>query len=150
MFKRGFISVLAGLLLALAASAAQPSKAGIGLVLFEPTGLTAKVWMSRSAAIAGGLGWSAEKDHYLHLHVDFLFYRHRLTADRNLDLDFYLGAGGKLIFRDFDNAWLRFPLGLDFHLRKSPLNFFFEVVPSSNFSDLKVFGAIGFRYLFQP
>jgi hypothetical protein len=64
-------------------------------------------------------------------------------------LDFYFGAGGKLVFRDFDNAWLRLPLGLDFLLRKSPLNFFFEIVPSSNLSDFKIFGAIGFRYLFQ-
>jgi hypothetical protein len=150
MFKRILISILAGWLLVLPASAAQTGRSAVGLILFEPTGLTGKVWMSRSAAIAGGLGWSAEKDHYLHLHVDFLFYRHRLASDRNLDLDFYLGAGAKLVFRDFNNAWLRFPAGLDFLLRKSPLNFFFEIVPSSNFSDLKVFGAIGFRYLFQP
>jgi hypothetical protein len=72
-----------------------------------------------------------------------------LAADRNLDLDFYLGLGGKIIFRDEDVAWLRVPLGVDFLLRKSPLNFFFELVPSFNFSKLKLFGAIGFRYVFQ-
>jgi hypothetical protein len=149
MFKRTLISILAVWMMVLGVSAAPPGKAGLGLVFFEPTGLTGKIWMSRSVAIAGALGWSAEKDHYLHLHFDFLFYRHRLTSDRNLDLDFYFGAGGKLVFRDFDNAWLRLPLGLDFLLRKSPLNFFFEIVPSSNLSDLKIFGAIGFRYLFQ-
>jgi len=149
MIKRALMGILVACFLASAASAAQPGKTGVGLILFEPSGLTGKAWLSRSAALAGGIGWSAEENHYLHLHADFLFYRHRLAADRNLDLDFYLGAGAKIVFRDSDNAWLRFPLGIDFLLRRSPLNFFFEVVPSFNFSDLKLFGAIGFRYVFQ-
>jgi hypothetical protein len=55
----------------------------------------------------------------------------------------------KIVFRDFDNAWFRVPLGVDFLLRKSPLNLFFELVPSFNFSDLKLFGAIGFRTIFE-
>ena len=149
LIKRAVIGCLAACLLVASASAAQSGKVGVGLVLFEPSGLTAKVWLGRSTALAGGIGWSAEENHYLHLHADFLFYRHRLAGDRNLDLDFYLGAGGKIVFRDSDNAWFRFPLGVDFLLRKSPLNFFFEVVPSFNFSDLKLFGAIGFRYIFE-
>jgi hypothetical protein len=143
------IGILAAFFLLSEASAAQLARAGVGLILFEPSGLTGKTWLSRSAALAGGIGWSAEKDHYLHLHVDFLFLRHRLAGDSNVDLDFYLGAGGKIVFRDYDNAWLRLPLGIDFLLRKSPLNFFFEVVPTFDFSDLKLFGAIGFRYVFQ-
>jgi hypothetical protein len=149
MIKRPALGLLAVCFLALAASAAQPGKVALGLILFEPSGLTAKTWLSRATALAGGIGWSAEENHYLHLHADFLFFRRGLAADRNLDLEFYLGAGGKIIFRDSDNAWLRLPLGVDFLLRKSPLNFFFEVVPSFNFSELKLFGAIGFRYIFQ-
>ncbi|HUU38173.1 MAG TPA: hypothetical protein VMW46_08215 [Candidatus Desulfaltia sp.] len=35
-----------------------------------------------------------------------------------------------------------------FLLKRSPLNFFFEVVPSFNFSKLRLFGTIGFRYVF--
>ena len=150
MRKRATVGLLVVGFLLSGASAARPAgRAGIGLILFEPSGLTGKMWLRESAALAGGLGWSAEKDHYLHLHLDFLFWRHRLAADRNLDLDFYIGAGGKVIFRDFDNAWLRLPLGLDIPLRRSPFNFFFEIVPSFNFSDFKLFGAIGFRYIFQ-
>ena len=149
MLRRALIAVLAACFLISAASAAQPARTGVGLILFEPSGLTGKAWLTRSTALAGGIGWSAEKDHYLHLHVDFLFLRYGLGADTNLDLDFYLGVGGKIIFRDSDTAWLRVPLGVDFLLRKSPFNFFFEVVPSFNFSDVKLFGAIGFRYIFE-
>lgn len=149
MLRRHLIIILSVCFLLSAASAAQPARAGVGLILFEPSGLTGKVWLNRSTALAGGIGWSPEKDHYLHLHVDFLFLRYSLASDANLGLDFYLGAGGKIIFRDYDSAWFRVPLGVDFNLRKSPLNFFFEIVPSFNFSEIKVFGAVGFRYMFQ-
>lgn len=122
MLSRVMIGILVAFFLLSEASAAQLARAGVGLILFEPSGLTGKAWLSRSAALAG---------------------------DSNLDLDFYLGAGGKIVFRDYDNAWLRLPLGIDFLLRMSPLNFFFELVPTFDFSDLKLFGAIGFRYVFQ-
>jgi hypothetical protein len=149
MTKKLPASVLFLLFLGPAVSAAGPGRLGVGIILFDPSGLSAKAWLGPSSALAGGIGWSAEENHYLHIHADFLFYRHRLAGDRNLDLDFYLGAGGKIIFRDKDNAWLRVPLGVDFLLRRSPLNFFFELVPSFNFSELKLFGAIGFRYVFD-
>jgi hypothetical protein len=149
MPRRSLIVALGACFLLSAASAAQPVRAGVGLVLFEPSGLTGKAWLRGPTALAGGIGWSAEKNHYLHIHMDFLFLRYRLAADSNLDLDLYLGAGGKIIFRSTDNGWLRLPLGIDFLLRKSPINIFFEVVPSFNFSDVKLFGAIGFRYIFQ-
>jgi hypothetical protein len=148
MIKRSLMLLLAFCCLG-AMARGQSNIYGVGLVLFEPTGLTGKAWLGRSAALGGGIGWSAEENHYLHLHLDFLFLRQRLAGDRNLDLDLYFGLGGKIIFRDEDMAWLRVPLGVDFLLRKSPLNFFFEVVPSFNFSELKLFAAIGFRYMFQ-
>lgn len=149
MIKRSLLIILLVCGLAPAAARAQSGKIGVGLVLFEPTGLTGKTWFAGSTALAGGIGWSTEENHYLHIHLDFLFLRQRLAADRNLDLDFYLGLGGKIIFRDEDMAWLRVPLGVDFLLRRSPLNFFFEIVPSFDFSEFKLFGAIGFRYVFQ-
>lgn len=136
------------LLLAGAASPAPAGRYGAGLILLDPSGLSIKAWLPGSKAVAGGIGWSAEADHYLHLHADYLFKAVRLVSDRNLTIDFYLGAGGKVIFRDFDNAWIRIPLGIDLLLRRSPLNFFFEVVPSFNFSRRKLSGAIGFRYVF--
>jgi hypothetical protein len=148
MSQKILLGLSAFLLLVSTAFPAPSGNFGIGLVLWDPSGLSAKAWMRGSTAIAGGLGWSAEESHYLHIHADFLFLDIPLASDRNLNLDFYLGAGGKLIFRDYNNAWFRVPLGIDFLLKRSPLNFFFEVVPSFNFSELKLFGAVGFRYVF--
>jgi opacity protein-like surface antigen len=149
VFERGAIAALAACLLVSAAPAAQPGKVGVGLIFVDPTGLTGKAWLSGSAALAAGIGWSAEESHYLHLHLDFLFYRLGLAAGPNLELEFYLGAGGKFIFRDSDTAWLRLPLGIDCLLRRSAFHFFFEVVPSFNFSRVKLLGAAGFRYAFR-
>jgi hypothetical protein len=150
MAKKAILRVLTAFFILAGPALAQANRFGIGLCLFEPSGLSAKAWLSRQTALDAGIGWSAEENHYLHIHADFVFYNIRLAGDNNLDLAFYLGAGGKIIFRDYDRAWFRFPLGLDFMLKKAPLNFFFEVIPSFNFSKLKLFGAVGFRYLFNP
>jgi hypothetical protein len=121
---------------------------GIGMVLLDPSGLTAKAWLGRGQAVDGAVGWSEWQDHYLHVQADYLFVDRRLTGDRNLDLDGYIGVGGKLIFRDNDPAWMRVPLGLDFKFKNAPLNFFFEVAPAFNFRTVRMTGALGIRYLF--
>jgi hypothetical protein len=127
---------------------AQPKQFGIGLALFDPSGLTGKAWLGNGRAINGAIGWSEEKGHYLDILADFLFYDKRVAGDGNLDLDAYIGIGGKIIFRDDDPAWIRLPLGFDMRLKRSPVDVFFEVAPSTNFSIVRVSGAIGFRYLF--
>jgi hypothetical protein len=147
--KFGFLAIFLFLSVRIAGLTAAPRRFGVGLVLIEPSGLTGKAWLGGSLALAGAIGWSAEENHYLHIHGDLLFLDSRLAGDRNLDLDFYLGVGGKIIFRDYDSAWFRVPLGLEFRLRKAPINIFFEVVPTFNFSEIKLLGAVGFRYLFS-
>ncbi len=148
MTKKCLLGIGAALILGSLSFSSPSTKIGVGLILVDPSGLSAKAWLDGSKAIAGGLGWSAEESHYLHIHADFLFTTVRLASDKNLDLDFALGFGGKIVFRDYDSAWFRVPLGIDFRLKRSPLNFFFEVVPSFNFSEFKLLGAIGFRYVF--
>lgn len=126
----------------------QTNPYGLGLSVFEPTGLSGKIWWSR-AALGGAVGWSSLTGHHLHLHVDYLFYRASIHADSRVNFSFYLGAGGKMVFQDHDKAWFRFPLGIDFLSQKSPLNVFFEVVPSFNFSKFDLVGALGLRYTFS-
>lgn len=131
------------------AASAQAKDYGLGMVFFEPTGLTGKVWLNRRAALDAAIGWSAKHDHFLHIHVDYLFYRYSFHNDSRVDFSLYVGAGGTIIFQDNDNAWLRFPLGIDFLAKTCPLNIFFEVIPTFKFSRLDLLGAIGIRYTFR-
>ncbi|MBM3284563.1 MAG: hypothetical protein FJY81_01685 [Candidatus Aminicenantes bacterium] len=149
MAKRIFGLFLAACL-GCANASGQTNRYGLGIVVFEPTGLTGKVWLNKSSALDAAIGWSTLPGHHLHLHADYLFYEYRFHSDSQVDFSFYLGAGGKVIFQEHDNAWFRVPLGIDFLSKKSPLNIFFEVVPSFNFSELDLVGAIGVRYTFTP
>jgi len=126
----------------------QTTKYGLGLIIFDPSGMTAKAWLKKGGAIDGALGWSSMGSHQLQIQADYLFYGARIAGDQDVQFSFYLGVGGKIIFQDQDNAWFRVPLGLDLFIKKTPLNIFMEIVPSFNFHELDLSGAIGIRYLF--
>ena len=42
----------------------------LGVILGEPTGLSAKYWMSQETALDFGAAWSFKGDGQFHLHVD--------------------------------------------------------------------------------
>lgn len=149
MARNVFAYLLIVILGCTAAAFGQPKDYGLGLIIIEPTGLTGKVWLGHRTALDAAIGWSAKRDHFLHIHADYLFYRHSLHSDDRVDFSFYVGAGGKIIFQEDDNAWLRFPLGIDFLAKNCPLNIFFEVVPTFNFAKLDLLGAVGIRYTFR-
>lgn len=149
MIKKMSIIVFAIIILLASASFGQTTKYGLGLILFDPSGLTAKAWLKKSGTIDGAVGWSAMEGHQLHVHADYLFYGARIATDQNVEFSLYVGVGGKIIFQDNDNAWFRIPLGIDFFAKKSPLNIFIEIVPSFNFSEIELYGAIGLRYIFN-
>jgi len=149
MAKR-MLAFFFAVLLGCAHSSGQTGRYGLGLVVFEPTGLSGKAWLNRSKALDAAIGWSSLPGRHLHLHADYLFYYYPFHSDSRVDFSFYLGAGGKMIFQKHNHAWFRVPLGIDFLSKKSPLNIFFEVVPSFNFTELDFLGAIGVRYTFTP
>jgi hypothetical protein len=148
VIKKILLGFLAIIFLLGGTSFGQANKYGLGLIIFDPTGLTVKTWLKKSGAIDGAVGWSAMEGHQLHIHADYLFYGVRIASDQNVEFSFYLGVGGKIIFQDHDSAWFRVPLGIDFFTKKSPLNIFIEIVPSFNFNEIDLYGAIGIRYLF--
>ncbi len=144
------ISISCGLIFFLLAGTCfgQANRFGLGLVLFDPSGLTAKIWLKKAGAIDGALGWSGMEPHNLQVQADYLFFSTPIASDQNIQFSFYLGVGGKVIFQDNDNAWFRIPLGFDVVLKKTPLNIFFEIAPSFDFDEINLYGAIGVRYIF--
>jgi hypothetical protein len=59
---------------------AQPSGFGIGVILGEPTGLSAKYWISPYCAIDGALAWSLDKKSRVQIHSDYLWHNYRIIS----------------------------------------------------------------------
>ena len=130
-----------------ASRAPGAGKWGIGVVLGEPTGLTARFANDLQAHLA----WSfaGEGSDAVALSMDYLFLRGPLGDP--VGLGWYLGFGGRGKFGDEDFILgARLPVGLSY-IFASPIEVFGEVVPVFNFvpsTDFDLQGAVGIRVLF--
>lgn len=150
-------------------TSAQSSGFGLGIMLGEPTGISAKYWISGENALDFGLAWGGlgREGGYLHLHGDYLFHNFSLINVGSGKLPLYFGPG--LRFRSWSNdrywnngRWnesrnghmrlgVRFPVGLAYLFDGAPVDTFFELVPTldlipSTSFDLDL--AVGVRYWF--
>lgn len=124
---------------------------GIGVILGEPTGISAKFYNGGNSALDFGAAWSFGTNASMHLHADYLFHRFDLITVDVGRLPLYYGIGGRLRFADESTVGLRIPIGLSYYFENDPLEIFFEVVPildlapATNFSGN---GGVGLRYYF--
>ncbi len=145
-------AVLLVIFLFMSARTVMGQRYGLGFIFVDPTGLSGKAWVSSQQAMAAACGWANQKNNPLLLQVDYLPLSYLALSDNNLRVIFYAGVGGQLKFRANAEGGFRFPLGVDFISRRTPLNFFFELVPVIEFSPEAKFvlrGALGLRYLFD-
>ena len=137
---------------------------GLGLIIGEPTGVSAKLWTSSSTAFDFGLGWSMGGDRIgrydgfydggsrVHFHMDYLW--HSFEAIRSTErFPLYYGIGGRLNsgagYRS--SAAVRGVFGIAWLPRETLIDVFLEIVPSLQLSPSSGFGmdaGIGARYFF--
>jgi len=134
---------------------------GLGLMLGYPIGLTAKYWLGGANAIDLGVGGGPG----FRIHADFDWgLAQVLEKKTDLTLDLYLGVGGVVAFPSgFCGPYgdrfcgeqvfggVRVPFGLDFRLRRAPVNFGLELAPGIWFGSYVTGLFDGFlfvRYLF--
>jgi hypothetical protein len=140
-------------LLVLAPTAVSQDKGfGIGVILGEPTGLSAKTWVSRQNAVDFGLAYSFRRSGYFHFHADYLW--HFPDAIRSTErIPLYAGIGGRLaVGNDRGILGVRIPVGLALWLRQAPIEFFFEIAPILDLApatDLSANVGIGARFYFR-
>lgn len=133
---------------------------GIGIILGEPTGISAKLYLKDDQALQAGVGFAFIGDG-LHMHVDYVLHPWILQSRDSFVLPVYIGPGVRLInYNDGrDNhlfaIGLRAVAGLLFDLKTVPLDVFVEVagVIELKFRDNDKFGltlnaAAGARYYF--
>ena len=125
---------------------------GIGLILGEPTGLSAKYYLGGNNALDFGVAWSLGRHSHFHVHADYL--RHNFSAF-NVEtgrLPFYYGIGARVLGGDNGVVGVRIPIGVSYYFPNDPLEIFFEVVPILDLAPSTSFsgnGGLGIRYYFN-
>lgn len=145
-------------------SLAQERRFGLGVIIGEPTGISAKLWVSPQHAFDFGLGWSLGGDRIhrydggydggsrVHFHMDYLW--HWFNAIHSSErFPLYTGIGGRInTGAGYDaNAAVRGVIGILWLPRQTPIDVFLEIVPSFQVVPSTGFGidaGLGVRYFF--
>jgi hypothetical protein len=127
---------------------------GLGLILGEPTGLSAKYYNGGTTAFDFGLAWSFgsnSNNANFHLHADYLIHRFDLIQVEQGRMPIYFGIGGRLRTSRDAHVGIRFPIGVSYYFERDPIELFFEVVPVFDLtprSQVSGNGGLGFRFYF--
>jgi hypothetical protein len=149
---RGILIVSLVVAVFAAGGSAAAGPLGIGVMVGEPTGLSAKMWGTRSTAMDLGVAWSFADEVALHVHGDYLVHKPG-PPDINVGgLLFYAGVGGRMkLEEDGNRVGVRFPLGVTYLFTQSHLDFFLEIAPILDLApETKLMGngGLGIRYYF--
>jgi hypothetical protein len=158
-----YLVVALFLSLAVQGSFAQEGGFGLGVIIGEPTGVSAKLWTSSVNAFDFGLGWSiggdriGENEDYngesrVHFHVDYLW--HSFDAIHSSErFPLYYGFGGRMNSGGGyeGSVAIRGVFGIAWLPHNTPIDVFLELVPSIQLTSSTGFGldaGIGARYFF--
>jgi hypothetical protein len=147
MKKLFFVLIITGICSSIFA---QLNGLGLGVILGEPTGLSAKMWTSKTTAIDGAAAWSLAGDGYIHLHADVLVHSFAIKVDKG-ELPIYIGLGARILLADNPGVGVRVPLGIAYHFASAPFDAFLEIAPILDLlpaTGYSTNGAIGLRYYF--
>lgn len=124
---------------------------GIGVILGEPTGISAKGWTSLRNAIDVGAAWSFRHRGSFHLHAGYLWHFPNVIQSSERFV-LYTGPGGRLAAgRGTGIFGFRAVGGFAWWPRSVPLDLFLEIAPIIDLApatELSVNGGIGVRYFF--
>jgi hypothetical protein len=153
MKKNILFTMILGLMMIIAKPlTAQDHGFGMGLILGEPTGLSAKLWTSSDNAFDFAAAWSFKGDGHLLLQADYVWHFFNLMPVPSGKLPLYIGIGGRVILADDPRFGIRIPIGIDYLFADAPIDVFLELVPILDLSpetDFGVGGGIGIRYWFN-
>jgi hypothetical protein len=146
-------------------SVAQDRGFGLGVIIGEPTGVSAKLWTSHVNAFDFGLGWSIGGDRIgkykgsydggtrVHFHMDYLWHSFEVIHSSER-FPLYYGIGGRINSgAGYDaSVALRGVFGIAWLPHNTPIDVFLELVPSLQLTSTTGFGldaGIGARYFFR-
>ena len=130
-----------------------PAIMGGGMVLGEPTGLSAKVWFVETGfGLDAAVAWSFRDESSLYLHANGLFHLALIETEGERYLVPYVGLGLTNRYGDDTSLGLRLPVGLSiFPFTNLPLEFFAELAPGIGLlpeTDPEFGAGLGARFYF--
>ncbi len=149
----GLVIVLTAILLC-SNAVASGGNFGLGIIIGEPTGVSAKLWIGDNHALDAAVAWSFignDQDIILHIHADYLYHTFNIFNVEKGRLPLYYGIGARIKFQDRSRVGVRVPVGLEYIFRGNYVDLFLEVVPLFDLTPETEFGinsAIGIRYFF--
>jgi len=152
------------LFLAVQGSVAQGRGFGFGVILGEPTGISAKLWISPVNAFDFGVGWSMGGDrtgryvgfynggNRVHIHMDYLWHLFE-AIDSPENFPLYYGIGGRANSGGGYDASVavRGVFGILWLPHDAPIDVFLELTPTLQIASPRSFGVdvgLGARYYF--
>ena len=138
-----FILVLGAL--AIGPISAQTS---VGIILGEPTGLSAKQWLGEGSSLDLAVAWSFIDTGSFYVHLDYQQHFDDLDIDEG-NLLWFVGGGAKLSVGQQLNLGIRIPIGLVYEFDSVPIEVFIEAAPGMDVFPAVQFnggGGIGIRY----
>jgi hypothetical protein len=123
---------------------------GIGIILGDPTGVSAKLYTGNSNAFDFAAAWSFEGSGNFLFQTDYV-WQSALSKTSGGTFALYYGIGGRIVFADDPTVGLRIPIGIDYIFSDAPIDIFAEIVPVLDLipsTDFDLNGGIGVRFWF--
>lgn len=102
---------------------------GIGGVIGEPTGITAKIYAAENIAFDATVSWSFVSHDTFYFHADYLHHTDSFFGLTAEGLKFYAGFGGMVQLSGDPEFGPRIPFGLSYSIPNVPVEAFFEAAP---------------------
>ena len=129
---------------------------GIGVIVGEPTGISAKIWGTQSTAFQFAIAWRT-RDPFLGTRVGFSgdYVWHSFDAiHANERFPVFYGVGGAIASGGAFESVLgvRGVVGIDWLSRRAPIDVFFQVTPVlvlSPSTGVEIGAGLGMRFFFD-
>jgi hypothetical protein len=127
---------------------------GLGVIVGDPTGITAEKWLGHRTAFDFAAEWSLDGDDSVALAGDHLWYDFGITGTRHHAFALHYGLGARALLRDArdDRVGVRLPIGLTYFAGDGRVGIFAQVAPLLDVApdtDVGVQGGVGARYFLR-
>ncbi|MCX8058481.1 MAG: hypothetical protein N3A58_03600 [Spirochaetes bacterium] len=115
-----------------AKSKSEPKIFGLGIFLGQPSGITAKYWLSSKGgnALEFNLAYSIMKNNYFYFSASYLIHFFDIIPTSEGQAPLILGIGISFQFNpNIFYTGIKIPLGISYIFSNAPIDIFFEVAP---------------------